>query len=296
VSTSTTAPLHEAPLSDAQVEQFLTAGHVVLEGCFDAAAAAPVIDRAWDRLGVDRDDPTTWDRPRVHLPSEQHVDAARFAPTAHLAACQLLGGEDRVQTPWEWSDGIIANLGVGADRPFDPPSARVGGWHEDGDFFRHFLDSPEQGLLTIVLWTDVLSRGGGTFVATDSVGVVARFLAERPEGVLPEELQQTPLVEQCRDFVEITGKQGDVVLMHPFLLHATSQNVLRAQRLITNPPLSLREPLRFDREDPAEFSPVERGVLRGLGVDRFAFAPTAAREDVVPPRLRQRPADGAAAG
>ena len=274
------------PLTDAQVEHFLEKGHVVLENCFDAAQAAPIVDRAWQRLGVDRDDPTTWDRPRVHLPSVEHVDAEQFAPTAFHAACHLLGGQDRVQTPWQWSDGIIANLGVGADRPFDPPSAQVGGWHKDGDFFRHFLDSPEQGLLTIVLWTDVVSRGGGTFVATDSVGVVSRFLAERPEGVLPEELQQTRLIEQCTEFIELTGRQGDVVLMHPFVLHATSQNVLRAQRLITNPPLTLREPMDFDRDDASQSSPVEQAVLRGLGVDRFAFEPSAPREAVVPERLR----------
>jgi len=283
VSTSTSTT---APLSDAQVEHFLDKGYVVLEHCFDAEQAAPVVDRAWERLGVDRDDPSTWDRPRVHLPSVEHVDAEEFAPTAFAAACQLLGGRERVETPWRWSDGIIANLGVGADRPFEEPSAEVGGWHKDGDFFRHFLDSPEQGLLTIVLWTDVLSRGGGTFVATDSVGVVARFLAEHPEGVLPEELQQTPLIRECHEFTELTGKAGDVVLMHPFVLHATSQNVLLAQRLITNPPLSLREPLDFDRADPAQCSPVERAVLRGLGVERFAFTPTAPREGVVPPRLR----------
>jgi hypothetical protein len=41
------------------------------------------------------------------------------------------------------------------------------------DFFRHFLDSPEQALLTLVLWTDMLPKGGGTFVAADSVPVVA---------------------------------------------------------------------------------------------------------------------------
>ncbi|WP_369056364.1 phytanoyl-CoA dioxygenase family protein [Kineococcus terrestris] len=271
-----------AELSDEQVEHFLDKGYVVLEGCFDAERARPVVERAWQRLGVDPDDPSTWTRPRVHLPSEQHVDAAEFAPRAYRAACQLLGGEDRVRTPWHWSDGIIANLGVGADRPFEEPSADVPGWHKDGDFFRHFLDSPEQGLLTIVLWTDVHSRGGGTFVATDSVGVVARFLAEHPEGVLPDDLQQTKLIRQCREFTELTGKQGDVVLLHPFVLHATSQNVLRAQRLITNPPLSLREPMDFGRSDP---SPVERAVLRGLGVDRLDFRPTAPREDVVPERL-----------
>jgi hypothetical protein len=282
VSVTSTSTSTSTPLTEGQVEHFLEKGYVVLEGCFTAQDAAPHVDRAWQRLGVDRDDPSTWDRPRVHLRSEQHLDAAQFAPRAHAAACQLLGGQDRVVTPWQWSDGMIANLGVGADRPFAPPSAQVPGWHKDGDFFRHFLDSPEQGLLTIVLWTDVHSRGGGTFVATDSVGVVARFLAERPEGVLPDELQQTRLVEQCHEFVELTGKVGDVVLMHPFVLHATSQNVLRAQRLITNPPLSLREPLRFDRPDDADHSPVERAVLRGLGVERYAFTPARSREAVVP--------------
>ncbi|WP_432522661.1 hypothetical protein [Kineococcus sp. SYSU DK006] len=291
MDTSTTAPLTEA-----QVEHFLEKGYVVLEHCFDAEQAAPIVERSWQRLGVDRDDPGTWDRPRVHLSSQTHVDAEQFAPTAFAAACQLLGGRERIQEPWEWSDGIIANLGVGADRPFEEPSAKVGGWHKDGDFFRHFLDSPEQGLLTIVLWTDVVSRGGGTFVATDSVGVVARFLAERPEGVLPDELQQTRLVEQCRQFEELTGKQGDVVLMHPFMLHATSQNVLRAQRLITNPPIALREPMDFDRADASQSSPVERAVLRGLGVDRFAFTPTAPREAVVPPRLLAQQAAGEAVG
>ena len=35
------------------------------------------------------------------------------------------------------------------------PSPEAGGWHKDGSFFRHFLDSREQGLLTIVYWSDV---------------------------------------------------------------------------------------------------------------------------------------------
>ncbi|WP_432499312.1 phytanoyl-CoA dioxygenase family protein [Kineococcus gypseus] len=265
-------------LSDEEVEQFLQQGHVVLEGCFDPASAQDWIERGWQRLGVDRDDPSTWTRPRVHLPTQEQVDVAQFAPRALAAASQLLGGDERIDLPWQWGDGFIANLGVGADRPFEPPSPRVGGWHKDGDFFRHFLDSPEQGLLTIVLWTDVHSRGGGTFVATDSVPVVARFLAEHPEGVLPRDLPHGELIQQCSQFIEVTGSAGDVVLMHPYVLHATSQNVLRAQRLITNPPIALREPMRFDREDPAEHSPVERAVLRGLGVERYEFRPTGERE------------------
>ena len=57
-----------------------------------------------------------------------------------------------------WSDGFIINFGLGADQPWQPPSPEVSGWHKDGDFFRHFLDSPEQGLLTIVVWSDIYPK------------------------------------------------------------------------------------------------------------------------------------------
>ena len=61
--------------------------------------------------------------------------------------------------------------------------------HKDGGHFRHFLDSPEQGLLTLLLWSDMLPKSGGTFCALDSVGVVARFLADHPEGVHADSVQ-----------------------------------------------------------------------------------------------------------
>jgi hypothetical protein len=150
-----------------------------------------------------------------------------------------------------------------------------------------------QGLLTFVLWTDMVHRGGGTFVAADSVPVVARFLADRPDGVLPRDFDYAGLTGQCRDFVEMTGEAGDVVLLHPFTLHATSQNVLGLGRIITNPPLSLREPMIFNRPDLNDFSLIERAILRGLGTDRLDFAPAAPREDVVPDRIRKQQARAA---
>ena len=42
--------------------------------------------------------------------------------------------------------------------------------------------------------------------------------------------------------------------------------------------------MKFDRDDPADHSLVERAVLRALGVDRLAFRPSALRERVVPER------------
>jgi hypothetical protein len=281
-------------LTGEQAEHFMEQGFVTIRGAFDPAAARGMLDEAWIRFGYDRDDPATWAEPRIHLSSRSYVDAREFAPAAWQAAMELVGGEDRVSLPWEWGDGFIANLGVGADRPWDPPSAAGGRWHKDGDFFRHFLDSPEQGLLSLVLWTDVLHQGGATFVAADSVPVVARFLAGRPEGVLNTEFDYDALIGQCQDFVEVTGQAGDVVLLHPYLLHTLSQNVLRVARIITNPPLTLREPMNFSRPDASDLSLVERAVLRALGADRLSFTPAAPRERVVPERVRRQQAREAA--
>ena len=278
------------PLSEEQVAHFLKHGHLVIHDCFPRAFAEDWTANAFRRLEYDPGDPSTWQQEVVHMPSAQRVSMPEIAPKAWQAACALLGGEERV-SPCAWGDSMIVNLRKGADQPWQPPSASVGGWHKDGDFFRHFLDSPEQGLLTIVIWSDIEPQGGGTFAAGDSVAPVARLLVAHPEGVLPSGAPGASfgsLINQCQDFVELTGKIGDVVLIHPFLLHASSQNHSGKARFITNPPISLKEPMQFDRADPADFSPVERAVLLGLGVDRLDFQPAAPRERIVSEGMKRK--------
>ncbi|WP_327000834.1 phytanoyl-CoA dioxygenase family protein [Dactylosporangium sp. NBC_01737] len=287
-------------LSDADVEHFLTHGYVVIRGCFSRDAAEEYTRTMWTRLGYDPQDRSTWAEPSVHMPGRREIDVAAFAPRAWDAVCDLVGGPERISAdrPYRWNDGFIVNLGEGADRPWADASPGAPGWHKDGDFFRHFLDSPEQGLLTLVLWSDVRHQGGATFVAADSVGPVARFLAAHPEGVYPggvpgppgvAEFDYPALTAGCTEFVEATGTVGDVYLLHPFILHAKAQNVLRAVRVITNPPVTLAEPMRFDRTGPDRHSLVEQAVLRALGTRRAPFTATAPREALVPPRvLRQR--------
>ena len=278
-------------LTESDVNHFVEKGHVILKGCFPRELAEEWRAFAFKRLGYDPDDSTTWEQPRVHLPSMNRVVIEEVAPRAWDAICDLLGGEERIVNFWGdgkpgWSDGFIINFGLGADQPWQPPSPEVGGWHKDGDFFRHFLDSPEQGLLTIVVWSDIYPKSGGTFVACDSVRHVAQRLYEHPEGLLPSGFGQ--LIGKCKDFVEITGKAGDVVLLHPFILHAASQNPSGRARFITNPPVALKAPMNFNRENPDDFSPVELGVLHGLGKDRLDFKPTAPRERLVPERVKRQ--------
>ncbi len=279
--------MHINYLNDEQREQFLTRGHIVLHDCFSPDFARDWTDLAFVRLGYDPDDKATWTQPRVHMGSENTVEVRDFAPDAWAAMCDLCGGEERVSQPYKWSDGFICNFGIGADKPWQAPSAQVPGWHKDGDFFRHFLDSPEQGLLTLVVWSDVIHQGGATFVACDSVPVVARFLAQHPEGLGPHQFDFRDLIGQCHDFIEVTGKPGDVVLLHPYVLHAASQNVRGVARFITNPPIHLKQPMNFNRDNPDDFSPIEQSVLRGLEVERLDFVPQAPRERFTPERVKQ---------
>ena len=236
---------------------------------------------------------------------------------------ELLGGEERIDpVSSAWGDSFIVNLGVPpAAEAGDPPPASLFGsasptpaalanWHVDGDFFVHFLDSPEQALLVIPLFSDIAPGGGATYIAPDGLPAVARYLAAHPEGVVaakcafvsslsptlrpgapdppsadPSYRSHPAEVAKCADFVELTGSTGDVVLLHPLMPHSASPNLLRVPRVITNPPVGLRAPFCFDRADPAEYSLVERATLRALGVDRLAFAPTTPRRTIVPARV-----------
>ena len=97
------------------------------------------------------------------------------------------------------------------------------------------------------------------------------------------------VIQQCNKFYEVTGKIGDVILMHPLMVHSASRNGLRIPRIITNPPVSLKEHFNFDRENPKEYSLVELKTLQSLGKERLeGWKATGPREAVIPERVRKQ--------
>ena len=262
-------------LTPEQREQFLAEGHIVIKGAFPREASLQWVREECARVGYDVDDPQTWRKGYERMDLARHEPLASYAPAAWLASCDLMGGIDRVKNRPAISL-FAMNFKQGADTAYRPPSAGSPGWHKDGWHFLHFLDSPEQGLLGIPLFTDVLPQGGATFLAVDSVPVVARYLAAHPEGVGPDDFDTASLLAECHDFREATGEAGDVYLLHPFMLHAVGQNVLQRPRAITNLCYELNAPMNLSRPD-GDYSPVEAAVLRGLGVDHYDFQPTRPR-------------------
>ncbi|EGN98485.1 hypothetical protein SERLA73DRAFT_169439 [Serpula lacrymans var. lacrymans S7.3] len=290
-------------LTPEQIDHFMEHGFIIVKNGFTKEKAEEWTQNIWVRLGLDPNDKATWDRERIHMPWHRRENVASFAPKVWEIMKELLGGEERIDQPsGSWGDSFIVNLGTDALERQDALDPRdLDNWHVDGDFFVHYLDSPEQALLVIPVYSEIKHRGGGTFIAPEGIDMVAKYLAAHPEGVLPTGMSFTPStstytepkddpgyyshleeVKKCNKFFEITGEVGDVVLLHPLMLHSASKNHLRIPRIITNPPVSLKEPFIFSREDPNDFSLVERKTLKALGVDKLDYNITTERRRIVP--------------
>ena len=269
-------------LSDIQVEHFLTHGYVRVQGCFSPGDVKEWLDLAYCRLGYDPTDPSTWIAAWLHIPETRRIALETFAPRAWQAVDDLVGGVERIQNTPTCNDGFVINFKLGADRRWEPPSPHVPDWHLDNAAFKQFLDSPENGLVMMPLYTDVLPRSGGTFLALDSLRHVARHLFASPEGVMPHDPRLVRLISHSETFAEATGEAGDVYFLHPFLLHARSQNPSGRPRFIGVERIRLKEPMRFNRKPSETYSLVERSVLRALGRDQLDFSPRGIREQVVP--------------
>lgn len=275
---------------------FIEYGYVVVKEAFSKAVAARNCETAWRELesehAVDRNRPESWSTPvpgkrgpirylrtkgtGVRIPLRVQQARAFFAQT------DLIGGSSRLPNDGAdlvWGDGAIANLGIEEDPRWQPPAPRQPGWHKDGWHFRHFLNSPEQGLLTVPLYSDIQPKSGGTYVAVDSLKPVARLLASHRPGFHPDSVQGAgylipALIEQCGSFTELTGEAGDMVLLHPFMLHRVSINPSTRPRFIANMALVLKQPMNLNRSDSTAYSLVELATLKALGTTDLDYETT----------------------
>jgi len=63
--------------------------------------------------------------------------------------------------------------------------------------------------------------------------------------------------------VETTGNPGDVILCHPFLYHAASQNHSGVPRFMCNRTTPLTEKINLNRQD-GNYSPLERSIKSAI--------------------------------
>jgi hypothetical protein len=321
-------------LSPEEARHFFERGWVVVKGAFSKQIAADIVACSWRELeerGMMQDDPETWKqdpytrtggppglsimamrgdkeaaaeileiRTRYGLPPKSSL-LRDVAPRALGAQLDCVGGPDRVEDLEQvrLSDNAAINLCSEDEAPGEDGwrSASAPGWHKDGWQFRHFLDTPQQGLLLSYFYSDILPGSGGTQICVDSIGVVARLLARYPEGIHPDSVQDyiTPyMVKECGEFEELTGEAGDMAIMHPYMVHRVAGNPSGRARFAQFPSIKLSRPMQFGRDDPSAYSLTELIVLKAVGrLTRFDFATEAdyvtyPREDITPPPSRTK--------
>jgi uncharacterized protein (DUF433 family) len=240
--------------SKTELTQFCVDGFVILRAGFSRDVAAECRDFVWNEILKWRNC-GTGGQPMVHL--RRNLCGGPFDQVMNgrlRSAIEELTGTGRaiIHESFGWWPVLF------------PAFPGPGGWHVDGSNFRHRLSSPEQGLVTLFLFSDIGSGDGGTPMVRGSHHAVARLLADAGLGGLsPQELQAAlPPVDKA-EVVEATGEAGDVAMMHPFLVHGFGPNRGRKIRFACNPQYQLTEPMSFDRPDGA-YSPVEEAIRQCL--------------------------------
>jgi hypothetical protein len=254
----------QSPLTPLDIEDFVEQGFCILRGAFCREQASAAVDCLWRRIEektpIKRWDPATWPDSydiEEHLPSPEVL--ACFNDSVAAAVEQLVG-RGRWNGERRWGLWPV-NFHYGSHLPYDYPA---GGWHVDGNWFRHTIDCPRQGLLVIGMFTDIEPRWGGTILAGGSHKLAARVLAKHPEGMTHTDLFEEVLRSPLGNFYEITGHPGDVVLGHPFLFHTRGYKHAGPPRVISNTEAGLLAPMNFRRLDFAQYSPLERSIVQAI--------------------------------
>lgn len=243
-------------LTETQRAEFSERGIVRLSGVFDQAAAALMCRRIWEdlrvRYGSAPDVPASW--PTARPTGFQALSRAgafdAVVGAGLVAALDTLLGTDGWRRPRHWGAPLITFPSHTA--PWGVPHAQ---WHLD--FPAHSAGPDLVGLRVLAFLAPVRPQGGGTVVLVGSHRLVRRLIArsgphDRVHSAQVRRIlaQRAPWLrellapaapaaqERIHRFmdegaeiegvpvrvVELTGAPGEMILMHPWLLHAPAAN------------------------------------------------------------------------
>ena len=246
--------------TNAQKQCFEKNGFVHLPDAVPTSDVSDMYNRLWALLeqtgDVRRDDPTTWPADYVSglQPLRKSDPVPSQSPALVAALDTVFGGRNWRDRP-NWAQALVTFPKPG---PWQLPHTI---WHID-----HPYRQPIEitGVNVFLFIDDVSPRCGGTLAIQSSPAVVRRFVSgvrdiqTQKHGVLNKQLMRSHpwlqglLKRPCSDtdsierymerdtdvygiparVVELTGRAGDVVLCHPWLVHAPSPNTSDQPRLM----------------------------------------------------------------
>jgi Phytanoyl-CoA dioxygenase (PhyH) len=247
------------PHNEERPEHFLAHGWMRVRAAFSASEAAAMREAVWRTLatvGISDRDPSSWtvERPG-HLQNVRSDPVFRAVGSARLleAIDAALAGQ-AYATPKNWGSAFVA---FPSTQAWSVPSD---GWHIDANYLSAL--SPPDGIRIHALFGDVAPRAGGTLIVSGSHRLVHKYFADNPppagargadyrkwlqrhayirdlHGVSAPSARVTRFLERIEEHdgialqvVENHGMAGDVMLLHPLLLHVATSNAGHQPRFL----------------------------------------------------------------
>jgi len=184
-SSANRVPQPISELNPAQLDDFVKNGWVLVRQGMNRSVAEEFFRAAEQELLLQSSETASVDGGIfLHGMVQHNFNVHQTCPRVHGAICQLIGGSSRLKDHPVAFDRFIARPPMPGASPQPAPE----GWHLDGWQRPFCVYSPDIGLICFWLLSDVKVASGGTLLAPDSVGPVARLLHRHPGGVPPETL------------------------------------------------------------------------------------------------------------
>lgn len=199
-------------LSQAQIEQFIRDGYVVVPGLIPAGIAERACRVIWDTTGIDPNDRATWPEKPVFAAGEAH-ELMAFCRTDAMENI----GEQLAGPGFKRGGGFVPVLNFPKPGPREFVALRA---HIDG--INETTIWPVQRYAVILAYlSDTASYGGALAVWPGSHRLVLEHWVSTGTG---PEGSTTPPALDYGSAVPVAAKTGDVVFMHYLLVHASSEN------------------------------------------------------------------------
>ena len=250
-------------LTDRQKSEFDEHGWLCLPGAIPDEDVQQVLDRVWDdleqRCGIPRDDPKRWPEARPKGFNTLMRSGAYEPACSHAVrdAIDDLIGPGQWEKPSPWGALLLTFPSNGSW--FLPNHS----WHMDLQASVSVAADKTPGVQVFVVLEPLPARGGATIGLSGSHRLV-RHLARQPE--LIDEGRSKDISKAVRraapnlrdlwshdsssdrearylmspvdvfgipvQAVEFTGEPGDVIFMHPWILHTASANCGKRPRIV----------------------------------------------------------------
>ncbi len=263
-------------LSSLDLEEFEITGLIAVPAAFSDDTAKRcekvILDALQAENGVSLSDPG---KVRHSVSRRAHPEFDAILTPKLADAFDTLAGQDK------WNSDHLATHGnfwvtfPGFHGDEWKVPAGHGRWHidlgyESRDSF--VLTDGNCAFVAAFLVTDSRRDGAPTVAIPGSHRLIARLLhlAQRP-------VDRFEMVAFCEGYatsravaktvVQMTGKAGDVVIMHPLLIHCASAHVGSTLRILSNTGIGLRAGRRLAATD-ANRSAIEESILHSIGTLR----------------------------